>query len=166
MPADELPAVPRELVEYAAHILEWRGYVEDLDDDEWEGLLTELSLVALSAADHWCSDPSGYITHPDHIADHWVAIRQEAWERSLPTLACQCGRVFKVIGGVAGLEGTQFYELEDGCCGEYVGGVRCLAGGKIKGAGACAGCGRAFAETEARRADDEARQAAPQGSLW
>jgi hypothetical protein len=137
-----------ELVEEAANVLAWRGWWEPGDDDasvpDW--LVAELTEIAQRPCEV-CVTEAGWCRHPDEVADHFLARRQEEWERSWPTWECMCGRVFKVLAGA-----EEFYDLaDDGLVGDHVGRIRRDSKGRVKHSDVCPGCGRVFAETIAEQ---------------
>lgn len=140
------------VVEDAANFLAMRCYL-DPDADEYPAwVLAELAGIAREEP---CGDPicrtipDGFL-HPSAVADHFLARRQEDWERWVPVWACNCGRTFKVTRESPG---TAFYQArEDGLMGGNAGCVKVdVKGQKIKGSDACPGCGRLFADTIAGR---------------
>jgi hypothetical protein len=152
-----VPADLAGLVEEAAYVLACRGWWESADEDEdyipdW--LAEELTLIA-----GWpctvCADQHQVCRTGYDVADHFLALRQETWERSWPAWTCTCGRVYKVLAG--GNLTEDFYEVADDSWfslpGDRIGGVRRNAKGKVKHSDRCPGCGMAFADVIAEQSD-------------
>jgi len=112
MPLDELAGA-------AARILACRGYVDPHDVGEWPNELAgELAALAELGCCPWCPGwcPSCPVTlTPDALADHWVADKEDEYERSLPAWRCDCGAVYKVLSEWEGHTASYsvFYHLGD-----------------------------------------------------
>lgn len=128
----------------AAYVLAWRGYYEfeEPDDPDDERICAELAVVRVAHPD---------ADTPDKLADWWVCDTEEAWMRSLPVWACECGTQFKLLYELASYSEEsperEFYRVDDGgLLGECVGSTR-----KPKGADAlpdtCPDCGSRFVDT-------------------
>lgn len=155
-----MSAVPAELVEEAAYVLACRGWWEPADDDEdfipgW--LADELTLIA-----GWpctvCADQHQVCRTGYDVADHFLAMRQDSWERSWPAWTCTCGRIYKVLGGQLS---EDFYEVADASWfslpGDRVGQIQRNAKGKVKHSDRCPGCGETFADVLAEQLNPQHR---------
>lgn len=141
---------PMALIEDAANILCWRGYLDPEDDEIPAEVVAELTELAKEGPCAFCPAP----LRPDALADHWVARKQEEYERSLPTWTCDCGAVFKLLSEWGNQQA--FYEArDDGLLGDRVGFIRHDGKRRVKHSDACPDCGRSFAVTIARHADPQ-----------
>jgi hypothetical protein len=144
-----------DIIEDAAWVLSAHHDYLDPDDDEIpDDVFREL-------AELWRAGPCGICPgwgNPGALADHFLARKQEEWERSVPSWACDCGALYKRI---TEWQTQHFYKTtgDYGLLGDLAGTVRRNAKGQVKQSGACPACGRKFADTIARQDD-------PQQSLF
>jgi hypothetical protein len=97
-----------ELAEAAARVLCVQGYLDPHDVGEWpDELATELAELAAAG---YCP-PCPVTLTPDALAGHWVARKEDEYERSLPTWTCDCGTVYKLVSEWGGHQ--EFYQLGD-----------------------------------------------------
>lgn len=132
------------VMEDAANYLAMRGYL-DPDAEEWPNwVLADLAGLYQAGPCQFCSEP----LNGSDLADHFLARKQEQWERSVPAWTCDCGRKFKVIPSGPGEE---YYEARgDGLMGGIVGCVKLdPKRQKVKHSDACPDCKRRFADTVA-----------------
>jgi len=165
-----LAAINLDLIEDAANILAWRGWWEPGDEDSFvpDELVTEL-IEAARAPCEVCSTPEGVCSTPDEVADHFLARKQEEWERSWPAWACNCGHVYKLLNeeffevadngfhgpfcaGMAGEQDCPHPSCASILLGGHLPGDRagCIRRGsknRVKHSDACRGCGCKFADT-------------------
>lgn len=148
MPVDDATMA---LIEDAVTVLCQRGHLDPDDDEPIPAeLITELASLTGPCGGFDCPDP----IDPWALADHWVTGRQQAWERSLATWTCDCGRVYKVI------QPAEFYDAtEDGLLGDRAGCIARDRKGRVKHSAKCRGCGELFAVTIDRQTN-------PQQSLF
>ncbi len=134
-----------DVLEEAVHGLCARGYLEPDDDGIDPGLLGELAGIARSCG--LCR------TRPWELADHWLSVKQQEWERALPVWRCDCGTGFKTV---AEWGREAFYLVtDDGLLGNPAGWIRLSPEGRVKGGSDCPSCGLGFAGTIARRANPQ-----------
>jgi hypothetical protein len=112
---------PAELAEAAARVLCLRGYGDPHDAGERPGGLAG-ELAELAGAG--CCTSCPVTLTPDAVADHWLARKEDEHDRALPTWACDCGAVYKVVSEWGG--NSDF----------YVGGRRRAAWPAVRGRGA------------------------------
>jgi hypothetical protein len=107
MLTSEAGAMPaEEMVEAAARVLWSRGYVQRQDEGEWPAeLVNELAELARLGC---CRSCPAALT-PDGLADHWVAGKEDNYDRSLPTWGCGCGAVYNLVSEWGGQ--SEFYGL-------------------------------------------------------
>ena len=136
----------RELTVAAAEMLACRGYADtDEHTPEDEELLAELAAVAAAVPD---------AASPTKLADYWIAQRQDAYERSIPTWTCDCGAKFKVFPRWPNDE--EFHRVaDDGLVGEFAGEIRRNSQGGLKHSSDCPCCGKSFIDTITRQADPQ-----------
>jgi hypothetical protein len=175
-----MPSPDLALIEDAANILAWRGWWEPDGEDGYvpDDLVAELAEIAQRPCPV-CITDEGFCRTPDEVADHFLARRQEEWERSWPVWTCDCGHAYKVLPEM-GRE--DFYEVADngfhgplclvaddpcehescaeifhvGCLpGDRVGFIRRNSKGQVKHSDVCRGCGRAFATVMAAQANPQ-----------
>jgi hypothetical protein len=139
-----------DLIEDAANILCWRGYLDPEGDEIPADVVDELAQL-------WHEGPCE--TCPawgtaDALADHFLARKQHEYERSLPTWACDCGTVYKILTEWG--NGQEFYAINgDGLLGDRAGFIKRDSKGKVKHSATCPNCGRSFGDTIARRANPQ-----------
>jgi hypothetical protein len=138
------------LVEDAANYLAMRGYL-DPDAEEWpDWVLAELVDVYQAGPCPTCHEP----LNGSDLADHFLALKQDEYERSLPTWGRDCGAVYKILL-VFGIHEHFFAVRDDGLLGDEVGVITRKSKGEVSRSDACPACGRRFADTIADRADPQ-----------
>ncbi len=171
------------VIEEAADVLAWRGYAEPGPDGWPPQLLAELAALVADGPGYLCPAP----LRPDDLADHWMAVKEDEYERSLPVWVCDCGAVYKVL---AEYDGEHFYAagddgprgplcegitfpagdadcphdscpevLFDRALGDQAGVIRRNRKGEVRDSDKCRVCGEKFADTMVR-------QAVPEGALF
>jgi hypothetical protein len=146
------PAVSPGLVDDAVWNLCLMGHLDLEEDDEggdWEERVRwELGMLAGHC--FWCRSP-------DRLAWHWLSLKQQEWERSVPVWECDCGATYKVLPEWR----TEVFCVtgEDGLLGDRAGEVRRDGKGRVKHSDKCRGCGEEFAAVIAR-------QLSPQQALF
>ncbi len=171
------------LIDEAAGVLAWRGHAEPGPGGWPPALLAELAELAADGPCNLCRIPLA----PDALADHWIAAKEDEYERSLPVWVCDCGAVYKVL---TEYDGEHFYAagddgprgplcqgitfpagaadcphdscpevLFDRALGDQVGMIRRNRKGEVKHSDECPACGEKFADTVVRRT-------VPEGALF
>lgn len=143
-----------EVVEAAADHLAVRHSYLDPESDEWPDWVLA-QLVAL-----WrqgpCEDCPTW--NWKELAHHFMGWWQREYERAIPTWACACGAVFKVLAAWAKV--WEFYRpTDDELLGDQAGHIRLDGKGRAKHSDVCPDCQRSFAAVIAQQAD-------PQGFLF
>ena len=98
-----------QLAEAAARILACRGYVDPHDVGEWPDELAGELAAALAEVGSCRSCPVPLTA--DALADHWLARKEDQYERSLPIWMCDCGAAYKLVSEWSGH--SEFYKLGD-----------------------------------------------------
>jgi hypothetical protein len=144
-----------DLIENAADYLCARGYIDPEDEFIPDSVVADLTRLWLAGScGRYCPWRS-IQARASVIADHWVAEKQEEYERSVPTWTCDCGATYKVLPDFSA---EAFWTLShDGLLGEHVGGVKRDRKGHVKGSAKCPACGVAFAETIDRQTNPQQR---------
>lgn len=154
MPGDRVGRLPRGfdgLIDDSLHNLHMLGHleVEDLaspvcDDPLW---------YALGMLAGHCSG----CRSPDRLAYHWLELKRDEWERSIPVWRCDCGARYKVLPE---WQTEVFYVAgPDGLLEEPAGEIRRDGKGRVKRSDQCRRCGEELAAVIARQLD-------PQQSLF
>jgi hypothetical protein len=160
--------------------------------DELAGELAALAEQGCCPCCPGCCPPCPVTLTPDALADHWVAHKEDEYERSLPAWRCDCGAVYKMLseweGHIASY--SVFYHLGDDAlagplcagaarpdsdedcvhdsCGDilFAGTTHIHGYGRVAHSSACPACGRRFADVIADRASAQqalfSRPASPQ----
>jgi hypothetical protein len=140
-----------DIIEDAASILCWRGYLDpEADELPAEDIAELLDIYRAGPCERFCV----WFDLPQAITDHWVARRQHEYERAAPVWECACGARYKCPAWWGNAE--EFYHITaDGLVGDRAGAVKRNSKGKVKQSGCCPACGRRFADTIAGRANPQ-----------
>ena len=118
--------------------------------------------VFYELAELWAAGPCDLCPgwgNPGALADHFMARKQEEWERfGIAPWWCDCDAIYKPLDEFGA---TTFYQTTgpDGRLDEPAGIIKRNSKGKVKRSDSCPKCGRSFADTIDRRAN-------PQQSLF
>jgi hypothetical protein len=140
-----------DIIDDAATILEWHGYLDpEADELDGEDIAELLDIYRAGPCEHLCL----WFDLPQAIADHWITRRQHEYERAAPVWECACGARYKCPAWWGNPE--EFYDITaDGLVGDRAGAVKRNSKGKATHSDCCPACGRRFADTIDDRANPQ-----------
>ena len=141
-----------DVIDHAAYILQWHGYLDpEADELDPEDVAELLDIYQAGR----CNDPLCiWFDTPKAIADHWITRRLREFDRAAPVWVCNCGARYKTPAYFGNRE--EFYHITaDGLVGDRAGAVKRNSKGKATHSDHCPACGRRFAGTIADRASPQ-----------